>query len=96
MIGPVRQELLSGIRERGQFERLREHLRAFPDTPITTEDFEEAAAFYNQCRTKGLQGSAVDFLICSVAVRNGFPIFTTDGDFLHFSRALPITLHGAE
>ena len=30
LIGPIRQELLSGIREAAQFERLREHLRGFP------------------------------------------------------------------
>ena len=35
MIGPVRQELLSGLRERAQFERLREHLRAFRDLELT-------------------------------------------------------------
>ena len=29
IIGPVRQEVLSGIRERAQFERLRDRLRAF-------------------------------------------------------------------
>jgi predicted nucleic acid-binding protein len=31
MIGPIRQELLSGIREEGQYLALREKLRAFPD-----------------------------------------------------------------
>jgi len=33
------------------------------------------------------------FLICAVAVRNGFSIFTTDGDFAHFAKILPITLY---
>ncbi|HET8772200.1 MAG TPA: PIN domain-containing protein [Thermoanaerobaculia bacterium] len=93
MIGPVRQELLSGIRERAQFERLREHLRAFPDTPVTTEDHEEAAAFFNRCRKKGIQGSNTDFLICAVAVRMDFPIFTTDADFRRFAAVLPIALY---
>lgn len=93
MIGPIRQELLSGIREMVQFERLREHLRAFPDLPLTTEDHEEAAAFFNQCRDRGIQGSNTDFLICAVAVRNGFSIFTNDDDFGHFAKVLPITLH---
>jgi predicted nucleic acid-binding protein len=93
MIGPIRQEILSGIRDIAQFERLREHLRAFVDVEITTQDHEEAAAFYSRCRAKGIQGSNTDFLICAVAARNSFPIFTTDEDFAHFAAVLPIVLH---
>ena len=95
IIGPVRQELLSGIRERPQFDRLREHLRAFTDTELTSDDYEEAAAFYNRCRAKGIQGSNTDFLICAAAVRYGYPIFTTDADFTRFAALLPIALHEA-
>src|SRR5205807_1408493 len=54
MIGPVRQELLSGLKESEQFDALRERLRAFPDTEIATEDYEEAASFYNHCRARGI------------------------------------------
>jgi hypothetical protein len=93
IIGAIRQELLSGVKEPAQFERLRHHLRAFPDTVMTTDDHEEAAAFFNRCREKGIQGSNTDFLICAVAVRNGFAIFTTDEDFKHFAEILPIALH---
>ena len=93
MIGPIRQEILSGIKEQEQFDRLREHLRAFPDTEITSEDYEAAAAFYNRCRAKGIQGSNTDFLICAIAAHNDFSIFTTDVDFTRFARLLPIALH---
>lgn len=94
MIGAVRQELLSGIRDDAQFERLREHLRAFPDVGVTSADYEEAAAFFNRCRDKGIQGSNTDFLICAVAARNNFAVFTTDDDFTRFSRVLPVSLYG--
>lgn len=93
MIGAIRQELLSGIKERAQFERLREHLRAFPDLPLTAEDYEDAAAFFNTCRERGIQGSNTDFLICAVAVRNGLSILTHDEDFEHFAKVLPLSLH---
>jgi predicted nucleic acid-binding protein len=96
LIGPVRQELLSGIRERVHFERVREHLRPFSDFEITGDDYEEAAAFFNTCRAKGVQGSNTDFLICAISARAGLPIFTTDGDFRHFARFLPIALHSAQ
>ena len=95
LIGAVRQELLSGIRERVHFERVREHLRAFPDVEVTRDDYEQAASFFNICRTKGVQGSNTDFLICAIAARDGLAIFTTDADFTHFARMLPITLHTA-
>ena len=93
MIGSIRQELLSGIKDPAQFESLRRHLRAFADTETTSDDHEEAAAFFNRCRDKGIQGSTTDFLICAVAVRNNFTIFTTDDDFTHFAKVLPIALY---
>ena len=93
MIGAVRQEILSGIKERAQFDRLREHLSAFPDMEITTGDYEEAASFFNRCRAKGIHASNTDFLICAVAVRNELAIFTSDQDFTKFAKILPIVLH---
>ncbi|HJW93956.1 MAG TPA: PIN domain-containing protein [Thermoanaerobaculia bacterium] len=93
IIGPIRQEVLSGIREVEQFELLRDHLRDFEDTEITIDDYEQAALFYNLCRARGIQGSHTDFLICAIAVRHDYSIFTTDGDFTHYAKILPITLY---
>jgi len=93
LIGPVRQELLSGIREPSQFQRLRQKLRAFPDEPLFTEDFEYAAELSNQCRSRGIIGSTVDLLICAVALARGCQILTTDADFLGYAKAIPIQLH---
>jgi predicted nucleic acid-binding protein len=93
MLGPVRQELLSGVRGEEQFETLRGHLRAFPDVLLEAEDYEEAASFFNKCRASGIQGSNTDFLICATAARRGFAILTTDADFTHFARVLQIELH---
>ncbi len=93
IMGPIRQELLSGLRDPAQFERLETHLAAFPDILLQTDDFVTAARFFNLCRAKGIQGSNTDFLICAVAVRRGMSIFTTDRDFERFARCLPIDLH---
>jgi predicted nucleic acid-binding protein len=93
MMGAIRQELLSGVRETKQFATLRDHLRAFPDLALETEDFEQAAEFYNKCRAKGIQGSTIDFLICAVAVRRELSILTTDRDFTCCVSVLPIQLH---
>ncbi|MDE3156216.1 MAG: PIN domain-containing protein [Acidobacteriota bacterium] len=93
MIGPIRQEILSGIRDRSVFERLRNQLSAFPDEPLETEDFERAAEHFNTCRARGVQGSNTDFLLCAVSERRDCPLLTTDEDFRRFARLLPITLH---
>ena len=93
IIGPVRQEILSGVRDRAQFARVETHLAAFPDVLLLTEDYVTAANFFNLCRSKGIQGSNTDFLICAVAVRRDLVIFTTDRDFRHFAKLLPIVLH---
>jgi hypothetical protein len=34
-----------------------------------------------------------DYLICAVAVRGKMEIFTTDGDFQHYRKHLPIALY---
>jgi len=96
MIGPIRQEILSGIRSESQFRKLQRYLMSFPDLPILTEDYVTAARFFNLCRSKGIQGSNTDFLICAVAVRNKFYIYTTDRDFALFSEHVPIALHAAK
>lgn len=93
MFGPIRQEILSGIKSKEQFIYLRDHLKAFPDIVLTTEDYEEAARFFNLCRSKGIQGSNTDFLICATASRREMPILTTDGDFAEFAKVLPIEIH---
>ena len=95
IIGSVRQEVLSGIKEHSQFEKLKKHLSAFVDLPISSSDYEEAAAYYNLCKSKGIQGSGTDLLICAVATRNDLEIFTTDGDFTHYAKVLPIRLYKA-
>lgn len=93
LIGPIRQELLSGLRDQGQYERLRDALRAFLDLELTTDDYERAAECFNICRRHGVQGSNTDFLICAVAERRELAIFTTDADFLRYQQHLPIVLH---
>jgi len=92
IIGPIRQEVLSGISRETQFESLREHLSYFEDVPLLSQHFVKAAQFSNICLKKGLQGSTTDFLICSVAYLESLQIFTTDLDFTNFKKHLPIEL----
>jgi predicted nucleic acid-binding protein len=93
ILGPVRQELLSGVPDQRQYATLRDYLRAFPDLALGSDDYEEAAAFFNRCRAKGVQGSNTDFLICAAAARRRLGILTAAADFMHFAKLLPIQLH---
>jgi predicted nucleic acid-binding protein len=85
MIGPIRQEILSGISEQKQFDLLKTRLRAFPDLHLEEEIFERAAEIFNVCRKAGIQGSNTDFLICAAAEQNDLAIFTTEQDFLRYN-----------
>jgi predicted nucleic acid-binding protein len=82
MIGPVRQELLSGISDPAQFERLRGKLDAFADEPITTAMYVEAARLDNLCRGRGVQCGEVDMLLCATALHHGWTILTNDAGLL--------------
>jgi predicted nucleic acid-binding protein len=93
ILGLFRQELLSGIKVREQYERLRTTLRSFPDEPLDTADHEAAAKLSNECRSKEVAVSLVDALICAVGVTRDWPIFTTDPDFSNYEAILPIKLH---
>ncbi len=93
IIGPIRQEVLSGVREEAQFEKLRRRLAPLPDTPLQEDDFVTAARFFNRCRSRGIAPGSIDLLLCAVAYRSESPILSTDKDFDHYARYLPIRLH---
>jgi predicted nucleic acid-binding protein len=92
LIGSARQELLSGIRDPAQFDRVKTYLRSFPDEPASTDDHEEAARWSNHCRSRGITGSGTDYLICAIAIARGWQVFTQDEDFQSYARLIPIKL----
>ncbi len=78
IIGPIRQEVLSGIKYPVQFEKLRFALEAFPDEPLASPHYEEAARLYNLCRSRGVECGSTDILICAVAAQMQWTILTSD------------------
>lgn len=93
VIGPIRQELLSGLSDEVKFNNLKEKLRAFDDLSLEQVDYEKAAELSNKCRRKGIQGYHIDFLICAAAINNNISIFTTDKDFENYKMVINISLH---
>jgi predicted nucleic acid-binding protein len=92
IVGPIRQEILSGYSDLRKFRKLKEKLSCFENTPIQDTDYEVAAELCNQCRKRGIQGSHIDFLICAVAKRIDAPIFTTDKDFRSYEKIISIKI----
>jgi predicted nucleic acid-binding protein len=95
IVGVIRQELLSGIREAEKFEKLRDYLRAFDEPLLEIADYETAAEAHNRCRSRGITGSAIDFLICAVVLRREWQVFTVDSDFQAYSKVLAVRLYRA-
>ena len=93
LIGPIRQEILSGIPEEKDFDVVKRHLEPFDDLKIAGSDYEEAARMFNACRGMGVQGSHTDFLICAISKRHSAPIFTTDKDFTGYAKHLNLQLY---
>jgi predicted nucleic acid-binding protein len=93
IIGPIRQEILSGIRDKHDFDELRKHLRAFPDLVLESEDYERAAEIFNTCRAHGIQGSNTDFLICAAAEIRKLSLLTTDKDFNRYAEHCKLEFH---
>jgi predicted nucleic acid-binding protein len=88
LLGLVRQEILQGIRDPGQFDLVRADLDEFPDEPVFGSDHVRAAQLYNRCRSRGVQPTTIDMLICAVASRLKATVFTDDGDFAGYHRVL--------
>ena len=87
IVGPIRQELLSGIFEEMKYTNLKDKL------PLHVEDYEKAAELFNICRRNGVQGSHIDFLICAASINEGIRIFTTDKDFKNYKKYINIKFH---
>lgn len=93
LIGPIRQEILSGIRRPEVFRALRRDLADFPHLGIDAIDYDRAAEFFNACRARGVTGGPIDMLISAVAYRHAVPIFTIDIDYARYARHIPLRLH---
>jgi predicted nucleic acid-binding protein len=93
LIGPIRQEILSGIRHLEAFRALRQALVDFPHLGIDVADYDRAAEFFNTCRSRGITGGPIDMLISAVAYRHQVPVFAADTDYAGYVRCIPLRLH---
>ncbi len=96
LIGAIRQEVLSGLRIKKDYDGIKKALRSWKDEEIETSIYELAASFSNHCRSKGVQGSHSDFLICACSAIWNASILSKDNDYKHFEEHIPINLYKIE
>jgi predicted nucleic acid-binding protein len=92
LLGAVRQEILTGIREPAKFLKIRSELHEYEDVAMASDDYETAARMSNLCRESGIAATPIDMLICAVSQKRRWQVFSTDGDFLHYAKVLPIQM----
>jgi len=61
IIGPIRQEILSGYSDKKKFNELMNKLDAFPNLEIIDDDYILAAEFSNDCRKKAFKAVTSTF-----------------------------------
>lgn len=86
LLGNILQELLDGLRNKKDFNRLLRFLDPFPLISLERDTYVAAAALRQVCRSKGIQVGAVDCLIAMACIQHGFPLLTADRDFLNIAQ----------
>lgn len=76
-------EVLQGIREDNDFQRVKDYLLEFPvQRPKGTETYLRAARIYRDCRKKGrTPRKTVDCIIAAVCLENDLTLLHKDSDF---------------
>jgi len=91
--GLVVQELLSGVRDDAQFQRMKTILlRGYPIITASLGDHLLAADIANQCRRKGVTVSTGDALIAALAINRRATLFSVDRNFRDIARATTLKL----
>lgn len=91
IIGPIRQEILTGIKDPGKYLLLKEYLHAYEDQQISTEAYEIAAQITNNCAKNGIAISSIDAIIVAVVQLGEYEIYTYDQDFLRYKSVARFT-----
>jgi predicted nucleic acid-binding protein len=82
LVGTILQEILDGVHDEEQFNKLSEYFSVFPLLEMDRQDYVEASRLRNHCRSKGVQAGTADFLITAACIRWDYPLLTADGDFI--------------
>ena len=90
--GVILQELLQGFNGPKAATAIIERFAALPLVVPTFDDHVRAAELRNACRRRGVQLGTIDALLASLCIRRELTILTTDRDFTHAARYIPLRL----
>jgi predicted nucleic acid-binding protein len=92
--GVILLELLRGfVPERAQ-KAIRQDFGSLDIVEPRWVDYESAAELSNACRRGGVQLGSIDALIAQVAIAHDLALLTTDQDFIHAARLIPLRVWG--
>jgi predicted nucleic acid-binding protein len=94
LCGIVLQEVLQGIRNRKNFELVRERLLKFPYVEANRDAWLLAASLYRDLRAKGITMPPVDVTIAAVAIQNDMSLFSRDAHFDEVAKVSGLKLYG--
>ena len=86
LTGNALQELLDGLRNKQDFDRLQHILEPFPLVPLHRGASIAAAQLRQRCRVNGVQAGPIDCLIAAACIEHGFPLLTADRDFTYITK----------
>ena len=91
--GIVIQELLSGIKEPSQAEKIMAIMEGYPILLATQDHHVEAANISNACRKAGISAATVDCLIAAQCIMENGILLTMDDDFSLMARHCTLRLY---
>jgi predicted nucleic acid-binding protein len=90
--GLVLQELLQGFSQPKSHRQIIDRFSALPLLVPDRQDHIHAAEMRNQCRRKGIQTGTIDALFAQLCVRYDLTMLTTDKDFRHMAKIIPLSV----
>lgn len=93
----VLTEILQGIKEDEDFQKIRDYLLELPiQRPKGTETYLKAAQIYRDCRKKGKTArKTVDCIIAAICMENDLTLLHKDADFDMISACAGLKVLGA-
>jgi predicted nucleic acid-binding protein len=91
--GIVLQELLSGVKDPVQGERIKELMEGYPLILATKEQYIEASNISNVCRRAGVSAATIDCQIAAQCIMLDGVLLTLDDDFKRISGCCGLRLY---
>jgi predicted nucleic acid-binding protein len=90
--GLILQELLQGFKGPKARRRIIEDFAPLPLIIPERRDHIDAADLKVKLRQKGIQTGTIDVLLAQLCLRHGLSLLSTDRDFIHIAKYVPLAL----